>query len=123
MNTVIEPYSFVHPETGNLYEGKKIKSFENGVLINEEEYYGSTAEEWLVNVGYTPLRLLTCLDFEARLKEINVSSPKLTAIRQWLDQITVNAAPNPDQKRSDWLVPPFSFEQISQEVLTILQSN
>jgi hypothetical protein len=80
-----------------------------------------TAEQWLEKVGYSPLRLLTCLDLESKLIASNLTSPKLSSVRQWLDQITILAAVNPDQPRTDWALPPFSFAECSGEALQLIQ--
>jgi hypothetical protein len=80
-----------------------------------------TGEEWLLFVEYTPLRLLTCLDLENKLSAVNLSSPKLAAVRSWIDTITFMASPNPDAKRNDWPSPPYSFAESTGEALQILQ--
>jgi hypothetical protein len=81
-----------------------------------------TAEEHLAVSGYTPLRLLTCLDLEGKLRATGKGSPKLAAVRQWLDALTFAAAANPDESRSDWPSAPFPFEQVLSEALTIINS-
>lgn len=81
-----------------------------------------TAEEWLGSVGFTPLRLLTCLDLESKLTAASLASPKLNAVRQWIDQITLMAAPNPDVRLASWPTPPYSFAESSGEALTLLQA-
>lgn len=79
-----------------------------------------TAEAWLAAQSYTPLRLLTCLDIEAKLAAASKVSPKLASVRQWLDTITLLAAPEPDAQRSDWTASPYSFAEASQEALAVL---
>ena len=79
-----------------------------------------TAEEWLENQAYTPLRLLTCLDLEGKLRSKGGTSPKLTAIRQWLDEITLAAAFNPNAVTSTWPSAPFVFDVVVQEAITQL---
>lgn len=81
-----------------------------------------TAEAWLAAQSYTPLRLLTCLDIEAKLAAAAKVSPKLASVRQWLDTITLLAAPAPDAQRSDWTACPHSFAEASQEALQVLSS-
>lgn len=78
-------------------------------------------EQWLISVGYTPLRLLTCLDLESKLIAMNLTSPKLQAVRQWIDSITLMAAPDPDALRNDWPSSPYSFAEATGEALQILQ--
>ncbi len=81
-----------------------------------------SAEEHLAAEGYTPLRLLTCLDLEGKLRATGKSSPKLAAVRVWIDTITLAAAANPDEARSDWPAAPHPFEQVLAEALTALNS-
>lgn len=80
-----------------------------------------TAEQWLSHVGYSPLRLLTCLDLEGKLLALNLSSAKLQAVRQWIDGITLMAAPNPDALLNNWPSPPYSFAESTGEALQVLQ--
>jgi hypothetical protein len=81
-----------------------------------------TAEEHLASEGYSPLRLLTCLDLEGKLRSTGKSSPKLAAVRVWLDSLTLAAAANPDEARPDWPSAPFPFEQVLSDALTIINS-
>jgi hypothetical protein len=80
----------------------------------------TTAEEHLGQQGYTPLRLLTCLDLEAKLRATGKASPKLAAVREWLDSLTLAAAANPDNARPDWPSAPFPFDAVVQEAITQL---
>ena len=79
-----------------------------------------TAEAHLAAQGYTPLRLLTCLDLEAKLRATGTSSEKLAAVRTWLDNLTLAAAANPDEARPDWPNAPHPFDQVLSESLAIL---
>lgn len=81
-----------------------------------------TAEDHLGEQGYTPLRLLTCLDLEGKLRATAKASPKLAAVRQWLDALTLAAAVNPDEARSDWSAAPHPFDQVLAESLAALNS-
>jgi hypothetical protein len=81
-----------------------------------------TAEQHLAEQGYTPLRLLTCLDLEGKLRATGTTSPKLAAVRQWLDNLTLAAAANPDEARPDWPAAPFAFEAVLAESLAALNS-
>lgn len=81
-----------------------------------------TAEDHLATAGYSPLRLLTCLDLEGKLRAAGKSSPKLAAVRQWLDTLTLAAAANPDESRPDWPAAPFAFDAVLAESLTALNS-
>jgi hypothetical protein len=82
----------------------------------------ATAEDHLSAQGYTPLRLLTCLDLEGKLRATGTTSPKLASVRQWIDALTLAAAANPDEARPDWPSAPFPFEQVLSEALTIINS-
>jgi hypothetical protein len=81
-----------------------------------------TAEAWLEHEGYSPLRLLTCLDLEGKLRATGSASEKLAAVRQWLDNLTLAAAANPDEARPDWPAAPHPFEQVLAESLAALNS-
>jgi hypothetical protein len=72
--------------------------------------------------GYTPLRLLTCLDLEGKLRATGSTSAKLAAVRVWLDNLTLAAAANPDESRPDWPAAPFAFEAVLAESLAALNS-
>jgi hypothetical protein len=80
----------------------------------------ATAEAHLTASGYSPLRLLTCLDLEGKLWKANATSPKLAAVRQWLDNLTLAAAANPDEARPDWPAAPHPFEAVLAEALAAL---
>jgi hypothetical protein len=82
----------------------------------------ATAEAHLSAQGYSPLRLLTCLDLEGKLRATGTTSPKLAAVRQWLDNLTLAAAANPDEARPDWPAAPFAFEAVLAESLAALNS-
>jgi len=81
-----------------------------------------TAEAHLAQQGYTPLRLLTCLDLEVKLLATGKASPKLAAVRTWLDNLTLAAAANPDEARPDWPAAPHPFDQVLAEALAALNS-
>ena len=81
-----------------------------------------TAEEHLTAQGYTPLRLLTCLDLEAKLRATGSTSAKLASVRQWLDALTLAATANPDEARPDWPDAPHPFDQVLAESLAALNS-
>jgi hypothetical protein len=81
-----------------------------------------TAEDHLAAEGYTPLRLLTCLDLEGKLRATGATSEKLASVRQWLDNLTLAAAANPDEARPDWPAAPFAFDAVLAESLAALNS-
>jgi len=80
------------------------------------------AEEHRAAEGYTPLRLLTCLDLEGKLRATGKSSPKLAAVRVWLDTLTLAAASAPDEALPDWPAAPFAFDGVLAETLAALNS-
>ena len=82
----------------------------------------ATAEAHLSAQGYSPLRLLTCLDLEGKLRATGSASEKLASVRQWLDNLTLAAAANTDDARPDWPVAPHPFDQVLAEALTALNS-
>ena len=82
----------------------------------------TTAEAHLSAQGYSPLRLLTCLDLEGKLRATGSASEKLASVRQWLDNLTLAAAANPDEARPDWPAAPFAFEAVLAESLAALNS-
>jgi hypothetical protein len=81
-----------------------------------------TAEDHLATAGYSPLRLLTCLDLEGKLRATGSASEKLASVRQWLDNLTLAAAANPDEARPDWPAAPFAFDAVLAESLAALNS-
>lgn len=92
--------------------------------VVEEVPQTYTAESWLAAQSYTPLRLLTCLDLEAKLAAASKTSPKLAAVRAWLDTITLLAAPDPDAQRTaaEWGDAPHEFGAASLEAITALST-
>jgi hypothetical protein len=82
----------------------------------------ATAEDHLSAQGYSPLRLLTCLDLEGKLRATGSASEKLASVRQWIDNLTLAAAANPDEARPDWPAAPFAFEAVLAESLAALNS-
>jgi hypothetical protein len=81
-----------------------------------------TAEAHLSAQGYSPLRLLTCLDLEGKLRATGTASEKLASVRAWLETLTLAAASNPDEARPDWPAAPFAFDAVLAEALTALNS-
>jgi hypothetical protein len=68
----------------------------------------------------TLIRLLACLDLEGKLRATGSTSAKLAAVRQWLDNLTLAAAANPDEARPDWPAAPHPFEAVLAESLAAL---
>ena len=80
----------------------------------EEEKSSFTAEEWLSSQGYSSMRLVTLLDLENQLSTVLGNSPKLTAVRAWINGVLATFIQNP-APRADWPAAPFTFEETTQE--------
>jgi hypothetical protein len=83
----------------------------------DEKLFG--AEEWLANQGYSSVRLVTLLDLENQLASILGNSPKLTAVRAWINGILAAFIQTPAPK-NDWPSAPFSFEETTAEAFAAL---
>jgi hypothetical protein len=79
-----------------------------------------TAAEWVDQQGYAGNRSTTMLYLKLKLDAAQKSSPKLTAVQAWLDQLIVAGVTQPDLKRGDWDASPYAFEEASGEALAIL---
>lgn len=90
----------------------------NTVQSTQPQY---TAEDWIVKSGYTSIRLIALLDLETKLLQAGKNSNKLTAVRQWLNNLlqeyTINSQP-----QSNWPNPPYTFDETAQEAYNILSS-
>lgn len=73
-----------------------------------------TAEEWLSAQGYSSMRLVTLLDLENQLASVLGNSPKLIAVRTWINGVLATFIQNP-APRSNWPPAPFTFEETTQE--------
>jgi hypothetical protein len=78
-----------------------------------------TAAEW-VDQGFAGNRSTTMLYLKLKLDAASKFSPALTAVQAWLDGMIVAGVTSPDERRSDWPVAPYSFEEASQEALAVL---
>jgi hypothetical protein len=83
------------------------------------EFLGATADEWLGICDYGPTRLLALLDLEARLRGAGKGSPKMAAVRVWLDGVLSAFVVSPESKQ-DWLPAPYAFEETTQEAFAAL---
>ena len=81
-----------------------------------------TAEEWVAQ-GFAGQRPTTLLYLKLQLDAAQKSSPKLSAVQQWLDGMIAAGVTNPDEQRSDWPQAPWTFEAASQEALGVLAQN
>jgi hypothetical protein len=65
--------------------------------------------------------LLTLLDIETKLLAAEKVSPKMTAVRQWLDGLLAAFVQNPEAKQ-EWPMAPHTFEETTQEAFAALIS-
>lgn len=79
-----------------------------------------TAEQHLESNGFGSLRLVALLDLEAKLAAAQKSSAAMSAARAWIDGILAAYATDPSP-RSDWPLPPVSFEQAVASAMSALQ--
>jgi hypothetical protein len=79
-----------------------------------------TAEEWVSQQKFDGNRPTTLLYLKLQLDAAGKSSPKLAAVQGWIEGMIVAGVTSPDEKRSDYLAAPFSFEAASQEALAVL---
>jgi hypothetical protein len=89
------------------------------VSISNYPNESTTAEEWLVSEGFSSVRLITLLDLERQLAQAGASSPKLTAVRAWINGILA-AFVQDSTPKNDWPAAPFTFEATTQEAFGIL---
>jgi hypothetical protein len=81
-----------------------------------------TAAEWVDAQGFAGNRSTTMLYLKLKLDAAQLTSAKLAAVQGWLDGMIVAGVTAPDEKRSDYPVAPFSFEEASSEALQTLNS-
>jgi hypothetical protein len=81
-----------------------------------------TAPEWVDAQQFSGNRTTTMLYLKLQLDAAGKTSPKLTAVQAWLDQMIVAGVTQPEERRSDWPASPWSFEEASGEALAVLQS-
>jgi hypothetical protein len=81
-----------------------------------------TADEWVDAQGFAGKRPTTLLYLKLKLDAAQLTSAKLAAVQGWLDAMIVAGVTAPDDKRSDYPVAPFSFEEASGEALQTLNS-
>jgi hypothetical protein len=79
-----------------------------------------TADEWVDAQGFYGKRPTTLLYLKLKLDAAQKTSPKLAAVQGWLDGMIVAGVTAPDEKRSDYPVAPYSFEEASAEALSVL---
>jgi hypothetical protein len=91
------------------------------LLVTPEPQPESTvysAEEWIAR-SFSAMRVVALQDMEHKLAAAEKSSPKLAAIRQWIDGIVAAFLADPTPKVS-WAEPPHTFEDAMQEAVAAL---
>lgn len=81
-----------------------------------------TADQWVDAQGFDSKRPTTCLYLLLQLQAAGKSSPKLSAVQSWMDQMIAAGVMNENEARSDWSAAPYSFADASGEALAALQS-
>ena len=76
--------------------------------------------DWVDTQGFTGNRTTTLLYLKLKLDAASKTSPKLAAVQAWLDGMIAAGVTAPEEQRNDWPTSPYTFEQASQEALTIL---
>jgi hypothetical protein len=79
-----------------------------------------SAADWVDAQQFSGNRTTTMLYLKLKLDAAQKTSPKLTAVQAWLDQMIVAGVTAPDETRSDWPASPYSFEEASQQALSQL---
>jgi hypothetical protein len=80
-----------------------------------------TAAEW-VDQGFAGNRPTTMLYLKLQLDAAGKTSPKLAAVQAWLDGMIVAGVTAPEERRTAeaWGNTPWTFEEASQEALSVL---
>ena len=117
---ILEEYTFFNLVTQSNQTQKRIVTLDkNSQRIDEEDFNGCRAEEWLTIQGYTSIQLVTILDLENKLATASKNSPKLTATRTWIDSI-LSAFIENDSQRDNWPPAPFGFQETTTEAFAAL---
>jgi hypothetical protein len=117
---IIEEYTFFNSVTDQEQTQKRIVTIgPDGQRLDEQDFNGCTAEQWLGIEGYTAIRLVTLLDLEGKLAAAGKTSPKLAAVRLWMNGVLATYVTDPNPK-SDWTPAPFGFEETSAEAFAAL---
>jgi len=81
-----------------------------------------TADEWVDAQGFAGKRPTTLLYLKLQIDAAQKTSAKLAAVQAWLDGMIVAGVTAPEEKRSDYPTAPYSFEESSQQALSVLAS-
>ena len=81
-----------------------------------------TPEAWVDQQKFDGNRPTTLLYLKLQLDAAQKTSAKLAAVQAWLDGMIVAGVTAPEEKRSDYPTAPYSFEESSQQALSVLAS-
>jgi hypothetical protein len=81
-----------------------------------------SAESHIESQGYPAIRLVTLMDLESKLAQAGKTSPKLSAVRLWLNTILGAFAATPEP-RNDWPAAPFGFQETVQDAAMAVTIN
>jgi hypothetical protein len=120
MKPVIDTYTFYNPVTEKDQTQNRITVYNsNGEIEYQNDYAGSTAEEWLQLNGYGGTQLTTLLSLQISLGSQGKSSEKLNEVHDWTNQILSSFITNPEI-RLDWPECPHEFYDTAKEAFDIL---
>jgi hypothetical protein len=126
MDVVQEDQPAYDPATQRLEKTEVIdaeaQTVTRGWSVAEVPVATYTAPEWVDAQGFSGNRTTTMLYLKLKLDAASRFSPALTAVQAWLDGMIVAGVTAPDEKRGDWPVSPYSFEEASAEALSALNS-
>lgn len=80
-----------------------------------------TAEKHIENAGFTAIRIIGLVEFEKQLAAASKTSPKLAAIRAWINGIMAAYGAGQIESTS-WPAAPYSFEETTSEAFNTLVS-
>lgn len=78
-----------------------------------------TAEQWLAKEGYGATQLVTLLNLEAQLAAAAKTSPALTAVKAWTNNLLAAFVADP-APRADWPPAPHTFAATVTEAYALL---
>jgi hypothetical protein len=120
MKPVIDTYTFFNPVTDKEQTQNRITIYNaSGEIEYQNDYMGSTAEEWLQLNGFGGTQLTTLLSLQIALGNAGKTSAKLNAVHAWTNQILSSFITNPEV-RIDWPECPFEFYDTTKEAFELL---
>jgi hypothetical protein len=125
MTVVQEPQPAFDPATQRLEKTEVIdaeaRTVVRGWSVVEVEPPTYTPADWVDQQGYAGNRSTTMLYLKLQLDAAGKTSAKLAAVQAWLDALIVAGVTQPEERRSDYLAAPYSFEEASSQALAALQ--